>query len=154
MRRLVNTVVGGIALTMFAACGGGDQGQTTQQAPAATAAAKPDSGMAMGNMANMQLPAGVTMEMVAQGDSIFHGAGQCQTCHGADAKGTPLAPDLTDDTWLNTTGRNYDEIVKLVTTGVPQPKQHPSPMPAKGGSTITDDQVKAVAAYVLSLGHH
>jgi mono/diheme cytochrome c family protein len=27
------------------------------------------------------------------------------------------------------------------------------PMPAKGGSTISDDDVKAVAAYVYSLGH-
>jgi mono/diheme cytochrome c family protein len=26
-------------------------------------------------------------------------------------------------------------------------------MPPKGGSTITDDQVKAVAAYVYSLSH-
>ena len=27
------------------------------------------------------------------------------------------------------------------------------PMPAKGGSSITDDEVKAVAAYVYSLSH-
>jgi cytochrome c5 len=27
------------------------------------------------------------------------------------------------------------------------------PMPAKGGSSISDDEVKAVAAYVWSLSH-
>ena len=36
--------------------------------------------------------------MVAFGDSIYHGlaaGGTCAGCHGTDAKGTPLAPDLT-----------------------------------------------------------
>jgi mono/diheme cytochrome c family protein len=92
--------------------------------------------------------------MVAQGDTIFHNQGLCFTCHNADSKGTANAPDLTDDVWINITGRNYDEIVGLVTTGVAQPKQFPTPMPPKGGSTITDDQVRAVAAYVFSLGQH
>jgi mono/diheme cytochrome c family protein len=40
-----------------------------------------------------------------------------------------------------------------VTNGVPQPKEHPAPMPPKGGAQLSDDQVKAVAAYVYSLGH-
>ena len=40
-----------------------------------------------------------------------------------------------------------------MTTGVPKPKEHPAPMPPKGGAPLTDDQVKAVAAYVYSLSH-
>ena len=51
-------------------------------------------------------------------------------------------------------GRNYDEIVSNIINGVPQPKEHPSPMPARGGSSITDEQVRAVGAYVWSLGQH
>ena len=35
--------------------------------------------------------------------------------------------------------------------GVPQPKQHPAPMPAKGGAPLTDEQVKQVSAYVYSI---
>jgi mono/diheme cytochrome c family protein len=34
---------------------------------------------------------------------------------------------------------------------VPTPKQHPAPMPARGGGQITDDQVREVAAYIYSI---
>ena len=37
-------------------------------------------------------------------------------------------------------------------TGVPQPKQHPAPMPAMGGANLSDDQIRQVSAYVWSLG--
>ena len=102
-----------------------------------------------------QTPASVTPAAIAQGDSIFHGqvaGGTCTACHGQDAKGTAVGPDLTDTLWLNGDG-SYQFIVSTVTTGVPQPKQHPAPMPPKGGATLTDDPVKAVAAYVYSLSH-
>jgi mono/diheme cytochrome c family protein len=94
-------------------------------------------------------------QLVALGDSIFHGqvaGGTCTACHGQDAKGTAVAPDLTDNQWINGDG-SYDFIVHTVTTGVPQPKQHPAPMPPKGGATLSDQQVNAVAAYVYSLSH-
>lgn len=94
-------------------------------------------------------------QQVALGDSIFHGqvaGGTCTACHGQDAKGTVIAPDLTDGQWLNGDG-SYEFIVNTVTNGVPAPKQHPAPMPPKGGAALTDDQVKAVAAYVYSLSH-
>ena len=94
-------------------------------------------------------------KLVALGDSIFHGqvaGGTCTACHGQDAKGTAIAPDLTDNQWLNGDG-SYQFIVHTVHTGVPQPKQHPAPMPPMGGATLTDEQVNAVAAYVYSLSH-
>ncbi len=97
------------------------------------------------------LPAGVTGDMIQQGNQIFHGPGNCFTCHGPDAKGTTLAPDLTMTPHLWVT--DYPSYVKLITAGVPQPKKHPAPMPPKGGSQITDDQVKAVAAYEWALSH-
>ena len=86
---------------------------------------------------------------------LFHGqvaGGTCTACHGQDAKGTAVAPDLTDNKWINGDG-SQDFIVQTVTTGVPKPKEHPAPMPPKGGAQLTDDQVKAVAAYVYSLSH-
>lgn len=90
--------------------------------------------------------------LVTQGRAIFVGPGNCQTCHGANAKGTPLAPDLTDAQWLNIDG-SYASISQLVKTGVPRPKQHPAPMPPMGGASLTPQQVCAVAAYVYSLSH-
>jgi mono/diheme cytochrome c family protein len=120
---------------------------TTKQDTTKKAAAKPAAGGAAGGPNSPQL--------VALGDSIFHGqvaGGTCTACHGQDAKGTAVAPDLTDNQWINGDG-SYDFIVHTVTTGVPQPKQHPAPMPPKGGATLSDQQVKAVAAYVYSLSH-
>lgn len=110
------------------------------------AAAKPSAGGATGP---------TSPKLVALGDSIFHGqvaGGTCTACHGQDAKGTAVAPDLTDSQWINGDG-SYDFIVHTVHTGVPQPKQHPAPMPPMGGATLTDAQVNAVAAYVYSLSH-
>ena len=97
------------------------------------------------------LPSGVTAAMINEGNTIFHGPGNCYTCHGVDAKGTALAPDLTSTThlWVS----DYPSYVTLITAGVPQPKQHPAPMPAKGGAQLTDDQVKAVGAYEWALSH-
>jgi mono/diheme cytochrome c family protein len=90
--------------------------------------------------------------MVAQGQQIFTGAGLCYTCHGPDGTGTPLAPNLTDVTWINVDG-SYDAIVGVVTSGVAQPREHPAPMPPLGGAQLTPEQVRAVAAYVYSRAH-
>jgi mono/diheme cytochrome c family protein len=118
-------------------------GQDTAKAAAAgQSAAKPAAGAP-------------TPQQVALGDSIFHGlaaGGTCSACHGQDAKGTAVAPDLTDGAWINGDG-SYQFIVTTVTNGVPTPKQHPAPMPPKGGAALSDDQVKAVAAFVYSLSH-
>ena len=107
------------------------------------AAAKPSGG------------GGITPQQIALGDSIFHGqvgGGTCTACHGQDAKGTAIAPDLTDSKWINGDG-SYQFLVNTITNGVPKPKEHPAPMPPKGGAPLTDDQVKAVAAYEYSLSH-
>lgn len=97
------------------------------------------------------LPAGVTADMVVQGQQIYSSTGNCYTCHGMDAKGTALAPDLTDQVWINVDGTN-ESILEVVRTGVPTPKSHPAPMPAMGGAQLNDEQISQVAAYVWSLG--
>lgn len=137
---------------VFAGCAkdagsGKTAADTTSAAPpadntAAAPAAAPPAG---------QPPSGATAEMVAQGQQIFTSTGNCFTCHGADAKGTALAPNLTDSEWLNI-GGTYQEIQDIVKNGVPQPKSHPAPMPPMGGAQLSDDQIKQVAAYVWSLG--
>ena len=134
----------------LAACAPKDADDNAVAADTAAAVA-PATEPAPAPAAPAQLPTGVTADMVSQGQQIFTSTGNCYTCHGADAKGTPLAPNLTDAEWLNISGK-YDEIVNTVHTGVAQPKNHPAPMPAMGGATLTDDQVKQVAAYVWSLG--
>jgi mono/diheme cytochrome c family protein len=118
------------------------------QASASAAAAKPTSG----------LPAGVTTQMVAEGDSIFHNR-SCRNCHGMDAKGSRGGPNLTSGEFMHVSG-SYDDFVKIITTGVPadqiQDPSHHNPMPPRGGgrpAPLTDDQIRAVAAYIYSLNH-
>jgi mono/diheme cytochrome c family protein len=97
------------------------------------------------------LPPGVTPPMVQRGDALFHGDGRCAKCHGSDAKGTQKGPGLAaPKKWININGE-YDQIVDVVTKGVPEPKEHSAPMPAKGKAQLSDDDVRAVSAYVWSI---
>ncbi len=97
-------------------------------------------------------PAAVTPAAIAKGDTIFHTTGNCYACHGSNAEGT-IGPNLTDAEWLHGDG-SYDMIVATVTQGIPKEEAKKGiAMPAKGGSAIGEEDVKAVAAYVYSLGH-
>jgi cytochrome c oxidase cbb3-type subunit III len=98
------------------------------------------------------LPEGVTEEMIEQGQAVYMGAGLCMACHGPDAKGL-IGPDLTDEEWLQGAG-TYEQIIEVVTLGVAADKiTNPLGvvMPPKGGSAITEEQIRQVSAYVWGL---
>jgi mono/diheme cytochrome c family protein len=103
----------------------------------------------------MARPAEVTDAGVQEGDSIFNN-GSCQRCHGMKGSGGKFGPSLVAGTWLQIHG-SYDDIVRIVTTGVAKADikdpSHPYNMRPRGGMTplLTDDQVKAVAAYVYTI---
>ena len=103
-------------------------------------------------MTEQELPEGVTVEMVAQGKSVYSGAVICSSCHGPAGAGVPsLGADLTDAEWLHSDG-TYEGVVKTVMEGVTaQASSSGIPMPAKGGTKISDDDANAVAAYVWTL---
>jgi mono/diheme cytochrome c family protein len=147
---MTKQLFGAVTIALVTACGG-TATTTTTSAPAVT-----PSGSAAPARANNMLPASVTPAMIAVGDSIFHARG-CRNCHGQDAKGTARAPDLTDATLLQVNG-SYDDYVRIITDGVPatamRDSTHTTAMPARGGArpaVLTDDQIKAVAAYVFTL---
>jgi mono/diheme cytochrome c family protein len=103
------------------------------------------------------LPADITPAMLALGDSLFNN-GSCQRCHGKGGVGAQNAPNLTDSQWLQITGK-YDEIVKVITDGVPRTaikdSTHQRAMNPRGGPmNLTDPQIRAIAAYVFRLSHH
>src|SRR3954447_23793757 len=108
------------------------------------------AGAAQAKLVARNLPAGVTQAMVDHGQQLF--ATTCAACHGPAGVGTATCPTLSDAKWIHITGA-YPEIVTLVTNGVPQPKEHPAPMPPKGGGNFDDAQVRALAAYVYALSH-
>lgn len=96
------------------------------------------------------LPAGVTQAMVDAGQTSFGTV--CASCHGQNGTGSAAAPTLNDMKWINITGQ-YPEIVNIINVGVPNPKEHPAPMPPKGGGSFNDAQVRELAAYVYALSH-
>lgn len=144
MRQLIH--IAAIAL-IVTACGGGGE-------PAADNAAAEPAAAASASAASFD-PATITPEMLALGDSLFHGligATSCQACHGADGAQATVAPNLTDAEWLHSDG-SWEGIYKTVQVGVSAPKQFTSMMPADGGIPMTEEHRRAVTAYVYKLGH-
>lgn len=112
-------------------------------------------GVAAATIAHAQeMPEGVTKATIEAGGKLFRGEGLCHACHGPQGKGIPnLGADLTDDEWIHSDG-SLEGIIATITSGVPGDKSTVgTTMPPKGGSAISDEQVKAVAAYVWSLSH-
>jgi mono/diheme cytochrome c family protein len=140
-----------VLLAFAAACGGEESAPAAEETQPAAEEMQPGAD-SMAPAMDMELPEGVTPEMVAHGEEIFNGAGICYTCHLAGGVGGPLAPNLTDSEWIHIDG-SYPAIVELVTTGVPEPTEHPGLMLPKGGTNISDDDVRDVAAYVWTLSH-
>jgi mono/diheme cytochrome c family protein len=101
--------------------------------------------------APVNLPEGVTQADFEEGRRLFTGQPACHACHGPQATGTALAPDLTDDRWINVEEPTMAEVMRIIREGVPDPVEAPAPMPPMGGARLTDDQIRALAAYVLGL---
>lgn len=96
------------------------------------------------------LPPGVTPALIAQGKTIFSGPGVCYACHGQDAAGG-MGPSLADTLWIHSKGE-FDRIVATILEGVAQKDSKSGiMMPPRGGSAISDADIRAVAAYVWSL---
>ena len=98
------------------------------------------------------LPPGVTPEMVRRGRIVFEGPGSCTSCHGPQARGL-LGPDLTDSEWWHAKG-SYLAILQRILAGVPSSRSVSGyVMEPRGGASISDAEVQAVAAYVWSFSH-
>ncbi len=96
----------------------------------------------------------VTPEMVALGQSVYAGAGNCRTCHGAGGAGDRFGPSLIDGDWLWFDADSptlLTDMAELIRTGIPEPRGGQTPMPAMGGGNLSDDQLLALAAYLISL---
>jgi glucose/arabinose dehydrogenase/cytochrome c5 len=131
---------------------------TEPAGPIAAARVQPPEGThpdAGSETSGLTAPPGTTPAMVARGNRVYHGlegGATCTGCHGTDAKGSTLGPNLTSGKWLWSNG-SYAGIAATIAQGVAQPKQYRSPMPAMGGAQLSSDEVMAVAAYVWALNH-
>lgn len=145
MRRLLATSL----LLLAAACGGGGDDDDDRGRGG-------DAGEAREEAEEMSWePSAITPQMLALGDSLFHGligATSCQACHGADGAQGTVAPNLTDSEWLHSDG-SWEGIHTTIKSGVMTPKQFTSIMPPFGGAPLTITQSRAVSAYVYRLSH-
>jgi len=145
-----------LGLMAMVACSGGEASQqqaaSGENETSAAASGSTDMAGEHGATQDESLPEGVTPEMVSEGKGIYAGVGLCYVCHGGDGTGMPgMGANLTDDEWVQADG-SFEGIVRTVMAGVDVDKSTTGvAMPPKGGSSITDDQVKAVAAYVYTL---
>lgn len=107
------------------------------------------------------MPAGVTAQLIAQGDSIYNSPtpqGQpmsCVRCHGPKGDGGQNGPSLTTGPWLHG-GRDPANLARIITNGMPRDSIAATrrfAMNARGGqqANLSDAQIRAVAAYVWSI---
>ena len=85
----------------------------------------------------------VNAEAKAIGERIF--MNNCAQCHGSDAHGSRGFPNLTDSDWLY--GGSPEKITETLTNG------RVGMMPPMAAAVGTEDDVKNVAHYVLSLSN-
>jgi mono/diheme cytochrome c family protein len=146
MRASLRTLVlGGALLTLGTACGGEGSGD------AASGGAQPAAQVAAASFD----PATITPQMLALGDSLYHGligATSCQACHGPKGRDGAAAPALADGDWLHSDG-SWEGIYKTVKSGVMAPKVFSSVMPPYGGAMMTEERTRAVAAYVYKIAN-
>jgi mono/diheme cytochrome c family protein len=94
----------------------------------------------------------ITPELVAEGAAAYIAVGTCAACHGADAQGGPLGPDLTDGNWIwvdPSSPTLLSDVMTVIREGVPQPRDAAMPMLPMGGATISDAQLRAISAYLI-----
>ena len=139
-KSLLNIVLALSFIATAAACGGTDDvGANLAMREAVNA-----------TLSDGAAPPGVTAESITEGGTLFNGRAACAACHGVNGKGGQLAPNLSDDEWLNADG-SYAGLVEVINSGVLEPKEYPALMLPRGGMGLSDAQVSALAAFIWSL---
>lgn len=111
------------------------------------------AGRPVGAQGTPERPPGVTDSAIARGRGLYHGSAGCSACHGAQGGGTDEGPALTGGLWLHGPG-TYEWLVEQIEAGIPAHRTMTGkPMPMRGWVPMSDEQVRAVAAYVWWLTH-
>jgi mono/diheme cytochrome c family protein len=102
-----------------------------------------------------QQPADSTPDLspavVASGDSLFHGVGDCAQCHGDKGVGTPEGPSLTAEPWTLGDG-SFPWLLHITRhAGWGMRTRGDEPRPMRGPTVLDSAQVRLVADYVFSI---
>lgn len=99
------------------------------------------------------LPSGMTVQMIRDGDRLFHGRGGCVDCHGLEGEGLAgRGKTLTAGLGYVPAG-DWNALDSLVAVGVAEALTRSAvAMPPRGQwSDLTADEVRRVAAYVWAV---
>ncbi len=98
------------------------------------------------------LPYGMTVQMLVEGDRLFHGRGGCFACHGTEGQGLPAAGDAITSS-LAYARHEWRSIDSLITAGMPDVlSRSPIAMPARGArGDLTAAESERLAAYVWAI---
>jgi cytochrome c len=100
-----------------------------------------------------ELPLGMTLEKIRDGDRLFHGKGGCVNCHGSEAQGLAgRGKSLTTGVQFLPKG-DWQAIDSLISVGMPDAQtRSPIAMPPRGQHTNLDaEETRTVAAYVWAI---
>ncbi|MGH7657429.1 MAG: c-type cytochrome [Gemmatimonadales bacterium] len=92
------------------------------------------------------------MQLLREGDSLYHGKGVCYACHGTEGEGLPSAgPAITRR--LVYAQVDWRRIDSLITVGIPNTvSAAPIAMPPRGArSDLTDEEIFRISAYVWAI---
>jgi mono/diheme cytochrome c family protein len=99
------------------------------------------------------LPTGMTIDRIRDGDRLFHTKGGCTNCHGDEAQGLAgRGKTLTANIVFIPPG-DWNALDSLISVGMPD-KQTRSPiaMPPRGQhSDLNADEIRTIAAYVWAI---
>lgn len=96
-------------------------------------------------------PAGVTDAAVSRGRQLYGGKGSCAPCHGALGEGTAEGVSLTTGKWELGDG-SYAWLQHVIRhSGIAARGRDGDPMPMRGPTMLSPEEVKDVAAYVWTI---
>lgn len=117
----------------------GPAAENTPDSLASTPAADPAAPAATTPAAPAAPAGGPTLEELANGRTLYAGAGSCALCHGPAGQGTPMGVALT-------AGLEYAAIKEKITKGMINPGDKMPPMGAALSAEQLDDLSKFVEA--------
>ena len=96
-------------------------------------------------------PAGVTDASVSRGQELYAGKGNCAACHGAQGEGTEEGVPLASGKWELGDG-SYAWLQHVIRhSGIAVRGRDGDPMPMRGPSLLSPEEIADVAAYVWTI---
>lgn len=118
---------------------GTDSGAEMQADPMTDIAMRLQPVVVLSDMASNPMSAGAEGVAAAQSPDKMY-ASACQACHMTGAAGAPKMGDVA--AWAGRIGKGLDTLVSNAIGGI-------GAMPARGGSQLDDDQIRAAVEYML-----